>query len=236
MSTPRNYVEFLRRTETAHPFDMNNRLAVFLAAYQRRRRLTNRPLSVLDVGCGTEPALASRVAPEDEYWGADFYEGARVSVDNYVEVDLNTESLASKLDGRTFDVLFCGEVLEHLFSPDHLLDDLKELMNDESILVLSTPNLGYWLNRMLLLVGISPMYLENSSEMKLGRRTRRLGQGNPTEGHIRLFTYRALRELLALKGLETMSVTGTYTWDFLPDRIVSKLSHSLAPSNVFVRS
>ncbi len=34
-----------------------------------------------------------------------------------------------------------------------------------------------------------------------------LGQGNPTEGHIRLFTYRALRELVELAGFEIVLVT-----------------------------
>ena len=70
--------------------------------------------------------------------------------------------------------------------------------------------------------------------MKLGRRTRLLGQGNPTEGHIRLFTYRALRDFIDLKGFDVVDITATRTWNFPPDRLVTRLSHSLAPANVFV--
>lgn len=234
MKPTRNYTDFLRQTETAHRFDMNNRLSVFVDAYEEFRRRSGGPLSILDIGCGAAPVLASRVSPDDDYWGADYYETIRTPVDNYVSVDLNTESLASKLQPRQFDVIFCGEVIEHLFSPDNLLDEIRLLMHENSILVLSTPNLGYWVNRLLLLAGISPLYLENSSEAKLGRRTRLLGQGNPTEGHIRLFTYRALRDLLDVKEFQVLRVTGTYTWKFLPDKLVARLSHSLAPANVFV--
>lgn len=37
-------------------------------------------------------------------------------------------------------------------------------------------------HRVLLLLGVSPLDLESSAELKLGRKTRWLGQGNPTEG------------------------------------------------------
>ncbi len=99
-----------------------------------------------------------------------------------MQIDLNRESLASKLDGSTYDVVFCGEVIEHLFSPDALLRDVKTLMTHESVLVLSTPNLGYWVNRLLLLAGVSPLYLENSAETKLGRFTEASRTGEPDRG------------------------------------------------------
>lgn len=79
-------------------------------------------------------------------------------------------------------MIFCGEVIEHLFSPDDLIDEIKTLMHSESILILSTPNLGYWVNKLLLIFGISPLCLENSSEIKLGRKFKFLGQFNKTEG------------------------------------------------------
>ena len=110
----------------------------------------------------------------------------------------------------------------------------KSVDRPDAILVLSTPNLGYWLNRLLLLCGISPLFLENSAERKLGRFTRLLGQGNQTEGHIRLFTYRALRELVELLGYEIVSVTPTYVWRFPPDLVLSRFSRSLAATNVFL--
>jgi SAM-dependent methyltransferase len=131
-------------------------------------------------------------------------------------------------------VIFCGEVIEHVYSPDDLVEDLKRLMRPDGILLLSTPNLGYWVNRLLLAVGISPLFAENSSRVKLGRRTKFLGQNNPTEGHLRLFTYGAMRDFLKLQGLHLIRTRATPVWNFPPDRIVCKLSKSLAPSNTYV--
>ena len=193
----KTYEEFLQNHQTAHPFDSNPRLGIFAREYGAHRSHEGRPLNVLDIGCGLQPALVHVKRDGDTYHGVDFYEARPSGVDEYTQLDLNRDSLATALDGRIFDVVFCGEVIEHLFSPDELLREIRRLMGPSSILVLSTPNLGYWVNRILLLAGISPLFLENSAERKLGRFVRALGQGNQTEGHIRLFTYRALRELVA---------------------------------------
>jgi SAM-dependent methyltransferase len=228
----RSHRDFLATHDTAIP-EPDARLRIFIGEYQRFRLEHAKQLRVLDVGCGKSPVLARHVDPGDEYWGCDFYDAADVATDDYVRVDLNEESLLEKLEPG-FDVIFCGEVVEHLFSPDALVRDLKGLLAADGILILSTPNLSYYMNRLLLVIGISPLYLENSAEVKLGRRTRHLGQGNPTEGHIRVFTYRALRDFLARQELEPVRIHPTITWNFPLDRLVARFSRSLAPNNVFV--
>jgi SAM-dependent methyltransferase len=233
MATTRNYRDFLERTDTAL-HEANDRLRLFADAYREHKRRLGRPLAVLDVACGKRAVLRQSLSAGDTYRGCDYYESLDVELPEYVRIDLNEERLSERLAPETFDVVFCGEIIEHLFSPDALLDEIRLVMRDDAILVLSTPNLGYYVNRLLLLAGISPLYLENSSEAKLGRRFRWLGQGNSTEGHIRLFTYRALRDLLERKGFEALKVTPTTTWDFPPDRLVCRVSRSLAPNNVFV--
>lgn len=230
----KSYEQFLEQHQTAHPFEFNPRLEIFARAYRAHRSELGRPVRILDVGCGLDPALAPFKEPGDTYHGCDFYGERAQLVDEYTQLDLNRDSLVDALEQQHFDVVFCGEVIEHLFSPDALLREIRELMTPASILVLSTPNLGYWLNRLLLLAGVSPLFLENSAERKLGRFVRALGQGNTTEGHIRLFTYRALRELVELTGFEIVSVTPTYVWRFPPDLVISRLSRSLAATNVFV--
>lgn len=229
-----SYRDFLLEHETAHPFEFNNRLQLFADAYREHRRASGRELRVLDIGCGRKPELLGLIDPADTYHGADFYPPDSVSMPAYTQVDLNSDSLREALGDERFDVVFCGEVLEHLFAPDALLGDIRELLQDDGVLVVSTPNLAYWRNRLLLLVGISPFYLENAVEKKLGRRFRALGQGNPTEGHIKVFTYRALRDVLSLKGLEVVKVTGTITWPNRLDRLVARVSPSLAANNVIV--
>lgn len=233
MRTTRNYRDLLARTDSALPY-ADHRLRLFVEAYLEHKAARRKPLAVLDIACGRKAVLQAFVSGDDTYHGCDYYEALDVQIAEYVSIDLNEERLSEKVRRERFDVIFCGEILEHLFSPDALLDEARSLMHEDSILVLSTPNLAYYVNRLLLLAGVSPLYLENSAELKLGRRLKRLGQGNETEGHIRLFTFRALRDLLELKDFEVMKVTPTTTWDFRLDRLVCRISRSLAPNNVFV--
>lgn len=229
----RSYRDFLAVRDSAKP-SLDDRLRIFLDAYRSHKQELGRSVRVLDVACGRNAVLSEHIDGDDSYCGCDFNATVGAGVERYFAIDLNEESLAARLPGERFDVIFCGEILEHLFSPDALLDEIKTLMDRESILVLSTPNLAYYVNRLLLLVGISPLYVENASEAKLGRRFRALGQGNPTEGHIRAFTYGAVRDLLARKQLEIKNVHPTITWELPLDRLICRLSRSLAPNNVFV--
>jgi SAM-dependent methyltransferase len=232
--TTTSYQAFLERHETAHPFDFNNRLQLFIDAYRSHRAALGRPADILDIGCGRQPELLAHIEPADSYHGVDFYDPSTVSMPAYTQLDLNSESLVDALGEGSFDVVFCGEVLEHLFAPDTLLGQIHKTLQHDGILVVSTPNLAYWRNRILLVLGISPLYLENAVEMKLGRRFRALGQGNPTEGHVKVFTYRALRDVLALKGFDVVGVTSTVTWPNRLDRLVGRFSRSLAANNVIV--
>lgn len=228
----RTIPEFYAQVETAH-LELNPRLNLFLAEYARHRNAAARPLRILDVGCGRRGLLSKHVDPSDEYHGCDIIPESLAEIDHFKTVDLNSDSLLDKFEGP-FDLIFCGEVVEHLFNPDALLDDLKKLMAPDAVLLLSTPNLAYLLNRLLLLVGISPLFIENSARQKLGRRTKLLGQGNGTQGHIRLFTYRAMLDLLELEKLKLVRAHGVPVWANLIDRLIAKLSPGLAADIIYV--
>lgn len=232
-SPPESVEDFYARVETAIP-DIDDRLRIFLAEYRGFRAERDRPQRVLDIGCGRKALLAQAIDPADAYTGCDIVEPENTAIPRFVPLDLNTERLAQKLDGESFDVVFCGEVIEHLFSPDALLQDLRSMLAPGGLLVLSTPNLAYWVNRLLLPFGISPLFLENSAWKKLGRRWRMLGQGNKTEGHVRVFTYRAVREILDLYDFELVRVSATPVWSMPLDRLVCRWAPSLAPDVIYV--
>jgi SAM-dependent methyltransferase len=233
VSRIRTAEEFYEQVETAIPA-VDARLRVFLDEYRRRRAAGGgRAVRLLDVGCGRSPVLARYVEPVDEYCGCDIALPEQ-EMTCFKRVNLNEESIAEAFAGQQFDVIYCGEVIEHVFNPDALLEDLARLMGRDSVLVLSTPNLAYWVNRLLLLVGISPLFVENSARVKLGRRFRFLGQSNETQGHIRLFTYRAMRDLLELQQFELLRVRPVPVWNLPIDRLICRLSPSLAPDVVYV--
>jgi len=228
----KNTNEFLSNRETASGF--NTRLKYFVRVYSDYKKKFTDPIKILDVGCGHNCELYRYKQINDIYYGCDYYKKINTKIDNYKKINLNEEKLTDLYWGKKFDVIFCGEVIEHLFSPDELLDEIKCLMHENSIVILSTPNLSYYLNRLLLLFGISPFFLENSSEIKLGRRFKFLGQFNKTEGHIKVFTYGALKDLLKLKGFQIIKIKSVPIWDDAADRLVCLISRSLSANNVFV--
>jgi SAM-dependent methyltransferase len=210
------------------------RHAMFVDRYRRHRAELGRTIDVLDVGCGDHAVLRNLIEADDRYYGVDVKPTITAPLERYSSLDLDHEDLATAWPGQRFDVIFCGEVIEHVFSPDRLLRQLASVAHSNSVIILSTPNLAYWVNRVLLLAGISPLFVENSSEAVLGRRTRRLGQGNPTQGHVRLFTHRAMLDLLDREGFGVLGVTSVPVWNLPLDRLIARLSPNLGPNNVYV--
>lgn len=227
----KNYVNFYQQHETAQPY--NERLKIFIKIYKNYRKKNVKKMSLLDIGCGKKAVLSHEKENGDIYYGCDIYKKIDNNVNHYLNIDLNSDDLSKKYMGKFFDIVFCGEVIEHVFSPDKLLEEIKNVMNANSILILSTPNLGYYLNRIMLLFGLSPFFLENSSEFKLGRKFSFLGQGYPTQGHIRVFTYQAMIDLLNIKGFRIIKVIPV-RWGPFIDHIFNIISPSLAPNNVFI--
>ena len=80
--------------------------------------------------------------------------------------------------------------------------------------MLSTPNLGSWVNRLFFLLGYQPYNVEVSTEILAGV----LIKHTKPSGHIRSFTLRALKELLSFHGFRVVKVLGT--WDIHPRRAI----------------
>jgi len=226
------HAEFYAEVETHAEITPRHRL--FLEEYRTHRERHGGPFDVLDVGCGRTALLSGHIERADAYHGTDIKPRLDVEIERYRPLDLNEDGLSGAFDGKRFDVIFCGEVIEHVFSPDRLLRQLAGVMHDDSLLILSTPNLAYWVNRVLLVLGFNPLFVENSAEVMLGRRWPALGQGNPTQGHVRLFTNRAAEDLFRRESFRLMRTRSVPVWNLPGDRLICRLSNRLAPVNVFM--
>jgi SAM-dependent methyltransferase len=164
-----------------------------------------KPTDLLDVGCGDGyllTQLASRI--DAHLYGVDVYELETASW-TYKMADITVGLPFS--DGM-FDLVVLGEVIEHVPDPDYLLDEIWRTLKPGGKVIVTTPNLASWANRVLLLLGIQPLFTETSSRRKLGRRFKFLGQGSSVEGHLKIFTLPALKELTVACGFKIDGVWG----------------------------
>jgi len=170
----------------------------------------DRARTLLDIGCGTGTIsmyLAGVLGAEKTY-GIDanprWVEKARATGVDATVLDIQSENLP--YDDNYFDAIFCGELIEHLTDTDHLLDEVFRVLSPGGCCVLTTPNLSAWHNRIALLLGFQPFATGVSFRHRVGH-PRFLGTGGTTE-HVRVFTYRALVELLKLHGFLVLETAG----------------------------
>jgi SAM-dependent methyltransferase len=170
-----------------------------------------RALVAVDVGCGDGLATAVAAARCENT------PGARLSI---IGLDWSCTALdrarrrgvpvvRGAIDGSglplasgSVDVVIMSELIEHLVDTDAALAEAGRVLVPGGRLLLSTPNLAAWYNRVLLALGIQPLFTEVSLRGIYGR------PGHEVVGHLRIFTRRALEELLACAGFIEISITG----------------------------
>ncbi|MFJ2740700.1 methyltransferase domain-containing protein [Streptomyces sp. NPDC087440] len=168
--------------------------------------------TVLDVGCGdgTAAVTAAPLLPGHRLVGVDWSQDAlRRASRRFAATSGELCAVRGQLtDGglpfasASADAVLFSEVIEHLVDPDSALDEIRRVLKPGGHLMLSTPNLAAWYNRALLLAGVQPVFSEVSLRAIHGR------PGREVVGHLRLYTARALRQLLAASGFEVVRTAG----------------------------
>lgn len=117
-----------------------------------------------------------------------------------VRADLNTEALP--LEEQSVDLVTAFEVVEHLCDKDNMLEEVYRVLKQGGLLILSTPNLVAWANRLLLLAGRTPFYYDVSPKRPLSK----YGYG-----HVNLYTLELLKRHILSHGFEPIGVRGLLT-------------------------
>lgn len=173
--------------------------------------------SLLDVGCGEGffmSALDHELRLVEREWtltGVDLseYELERAAALPYSFERCNLEEGIPFEDG-SFDVLFLGELIEHVYNPDNLLEECRRVLKPGGHLMVTTPNLQAWYNRALFLMGIQPLYYETSTKTTAvgAGPLRRIKRGTSPVGHLRVFNRRALTDIIEREGFQVLEVAG----------------------------
>jgi SAM-dependent methyltransferase len=161
----------------------------------------DRPFAALfDIGCGRGTLIEAlrAKAPEASYTGLDVSEeSATIAASKGIKVVKHDLAEPLPFDDGSFDVVVFGEVIEHLFDPDSALDEIHRVLKPGGRLIVTTPNLACWLNRILVPAGFQPVFTEPSARRRYGFYLKVFGQNsNLVQGHIRVMTTTALLEFL----------------------------------------
>lgn len=150
-------------------------------------------LRVLDVGCGFATTSARIQALGNEVTGidssAEAEEIAKTRLSRFVLADVEN---ADAIDtGERFDVVIFADVLEHLAWPVSTLKTYLRLLKDGGSVLVSLPNVGLWSVRFAHLAG----------------RWEYAETGVLDRTHLRFFTRRSARRMLAESGLSPVKTT-----------------------------
>jgi SAM-dependent methyltransferase len=164
------------------------------------------PSRLLDIGsgAGVGAALIAKTASIDHVVCIDLSVPALVEVRKRGFSPLVASAEGHKLPfpDKTFDIVMIDEVIEHLVDTDSIMDEIHRVLKDQGQLLISTPNLASWFNRLALLFGIQPAFSEVSFKKVYGR------PGSGIVGHLRLFTKRALTAFVEDNGFHNTKTVG----------------------------
>jgi 2-polyprenyl-3-methyl-5-hydroxy-6-metoxy-1,4-benzoquinol methylase len=161
---------------------------------------------ILDVGCG-DGFISYLIAQKTQanVFGVDISQGA-VSKARERGILARVANADKKLPFAkgTFDAVFCGDVLEHMYDTEKLLGGINYVLRPGGYLIISVPNIASWYNRGFLLLGLMPTWIESSLKTYTGNPCVKEGVG-----HIHAFTKRSLSDLLLFKGFSIEKVEGS---------------------------
>lgn len=194
--------------------------AQFSAKEDTRKRkareliLIEPPGKILDIGCVRGEFLQPLIKKGWSAYGIELdarqAERARA---NGVDAKSCDVTHGLPFPDETFDCVYAGEVIEHLIDTDHFISEIHRVTKKGGCVILTTPNLASLHNRIRLLLGKYPVWVEY-----------RLGG----EGHVRAYTIEVMKSQLALHGFATERVRGNYIvfvpQRFLPNPDIPKLA------------
>ena len=105
-----------------------------------------------------------------------------------------------------FDIVYAGEIIEHIYDTDYFLEEIRRVLKPQGKLIITTPNIACLTNRILLLFGGYPRYLEYNKH---------------GAGHIHLYNKDKLKKQLEKNKFIVIKMLGNFV--SLPDPTPRKL-------------
>ncbi len=164
-----------------------------------RKSLGEKRCKVLDVGCG-DGSLLAPFCKSQECYGVDVSETPlkHAEMKGIRTHRTNLESEELPFDNESFDLIVCSETIEHLLDADNLLHEIHRTLRLGGTFILTFPNVNQPISwPMQILFDLPPRF---SARYK--------------SPHVRDYTLRIIRTVLANFEFEIVKVAGTYVYPF----------------------
>jgi len=164
-----------------------------------KKLLRGNSCKILDVGCG-DGSLLGPFCKYQECYGVDVSEAqlkkAEMRGIRTCRVDLESKELP--FEDEFFDLIICSETIEHLLDVDNLLHEIHRTMRLGGTFILTFPNVNQPISwPMQIIYDLPPRF---SARYK--------------SPHVRDYTLRIVKNVLANFDFEIANVTGTYIYPF----------------------
>lgn len=149
-----------------------------------------------DIGCGEGYfGLALKEITGAEVWGVELETAAARVATKRLDKVINSsiEDALAKMPANSFDVIYCNDVLEHLYDPEDIVHKLKSKLKKGGLLISSIPNVRYFHT----FIGLS-----------LGREWEYTHDGVLDFTHLRFFTDKSIVNMFERAGYEIVSQKG----------------------------
>jgi len=176
--------------------------------------LEGQPGDILDVGCSSGYLARPLAASGARVVGLELDAAAAAEARQVCEQVLvgDVESMELPFAAASFDVVLCGDLVEHLRDPGATLARLRSFLRPAGRLVLTTPNVANWAMRLSLLVG----------------RWRYTDRGILDRTHTHLFTRKTLVETIEGAGYRVLELDHTAPVPGVGTPRIERAAHAIA--------
>lgn len=168
---------------------------------------------VLDVGCSSGYLARPLVERDCTVVGIERDPAAAEAARTVCETVLvgDVEVMELPFESAAFDVILCGDLIEHLREPERFLARVRPYLGEGGRLVLSTPNVANWAMRLGLLAG----------------RWQYTERGILDRTHLHFFTRQTLVETLRGAGYRVIELDFTVPVPAVGTPGVERVAHAL---------
>lgn len=186
-----NNLIFHQKSKYKHYFpELNARILkiiAFVKAFSKKYLEIEKKIRILDIGSSNN-FLEKYIKEENKI--------------KYIGIDITgSPTILSNVENglpfrnNSFHIVIASEIIEHIIDTDLFLKECKRVLKQNGILILTTPNLGSWINRIRLLFGKQPQYCEYTLR-------------ESDAGHVRCYTASALIKQLKEHYFEILNLEG----------------------------